>query len=293
MLLAHLMALKVPAQFDHALNLECIFFAALIGTFLFMPAIQQRYPAGQNPAAVPIVSWFFFSSIVAFVSSVGGGIIRRLIASEETILTQPLHEWWQPMFYGWLLAFVLCLFRSNPYARFFSIKVVLDKVDAWIMGAFAAAGAAASLKWQVLGDWSNVPFFQLAKAIVFAAITGAAGGLVAKIFSRLSFSYEGVRQLFKDIWNWAIADYTRIGILVGFASFCLWQAIGVILRPLAISVEEFVSRSVDVQTFVRNLGEGWLQSNSANSLLLTDKGLPLIIFILSGCAACYMFRSSN
>lgn len=126
-------------------------------------------------------------------------------------------------------------------------------------------------------------------------ITGAVGGLVAKIFARLTFAFNGVRALLSDLGTWGLAAYTQIGFCVGVLAYVAFKAVTTIVPLKTVSAEEFLKTSVDVGTFVDDLTDpnGALHTTWAQSLFLTTNGLILVFYVIFGFAACYMFRSSE
>jgi hypothetical protein len=289
---------KLPVGIDDAVALFGIFFAALISTFVYMPTIQRPVPPDGQPRAVfrTFLGSLVLSSIVAIASSVGGGIIRRwIVGVEPTVLSQPMSLWWDAMFFGWLIAFCLCLMKLNLYHCSRATKFIFDKVDAWIMGIFAVAGAMASLKWHPAGDYSNIAFIQVLQAVAFAALTGAGGGLVAKLFIRLTLSYAGLRSLTRDVADCLVARYTNIGAGVGLFSYLFFRAFTALLQTRSVTAAAFDASSVSASAFYSDLlhPSNIAQTKWAADLVSTDLGLISLLYLFFGFASCYMYRNST
>src|SRR4051794_12525792 len=75
--------LRLPHGFDEAFTLTGIFFAALIATLIYLPAIRsvegERLKFFRTWTGIVVLTVF-----VALLSSVGGGIVRGLITGNAT-----------------------------------------------------------------------------------------------------------------------------------------------------------------------------------------------------------------
>ena len=288
-------SMRLPGEAEDALALVCIFFAALITTLVYIPEI--RHPSDPNHRRVVRALYLvvLLSAIVAIMGSVGGGIIRRWITVEATVLTQPHSPWWEPLFAGWLLGFLACLPEPEFHRRLPMLKYTLDSIDAWVMGAFAAAGAIVGARWRPWGDYSDIPFVELFWAMAFAGLTGAGGGLVARVFASLTFTYRGPRGVLDDVRNWAFTDYTKIGFGVGTFTFIAYWLIGRLVPLRVIPADVFKSESVDPTVLLADLSHpgSILHATWAKALVGTDLGIILLLYFVFGFGACYMYRTAT
>jgi uncharacterized membrane protein YeiH len=285
------LGLKFPFGLGEALTLVGIGFAALISVFIFLPKNlwgEMATTKGLNRAF-----WFWLpcSMVIAAAGSLGGGIIRRLILGQPTVLGEPSSPWWYAVCWGWGVAFAMCLIGVNLYKRSHAVGKAMDEVDAWVMGAFAAAGGLAALPWQPFGDFSDNPLIKLALVALFAGLTGAGGGLVARLFSLVTFNFAP-KKIWLHISEWFLKLYLSLAMAAGITSVAILVFAQALLSPRHIEAAEFFERSVDGRLLYDSQSylNGTLARVSVDFLLYTDLGNQLVLLFVAGSATCYVFR---
>jgi len=290
LLLAGSLDLNFPDGLDKALTLACISYAAAISVFMFMPLHLGAAMAEGQGVSRAFLWWLVCSLLIAMAGSLGGGIVRRLIVGEETVLSRPLDIWWNAVAIGWALAFAMCLFGANIYRRFGTVSKAMDELDAWVMGCFASAGALASLAWYPFGTYTGHPLIRIVLAALFAGLTGAGGGLVASLIGLLTFEFAP-RAIPKAITGWFLKMYVGLAMGAGLVALAAIKFAAIFFAPERVTYSEFERRSFGVKL----MGDAGLTSadfaeRTANLLFFTDVGNQLLTSIFIGAATCYVFR---
>jgi hypothetical protein len=121
--------MRFPSGLDEALAIFGIGFAALISVMIYMPEIEGDGQSSLGGIRSTIYWKFAFSIIIAIAGAIGGGVIRRWLLGESTMLGQPQNPWWTPLFVGWAIAFALCMMRLNFYKRVLPVNKAMDEIE--------------------------------------------------------------------------------------------------------------------------------------------------------------------
>ncbi len=285
--------LKFPVGLDDAIALVGICFAALLSVFLFMP-LNIWHEITADSSAVhnrPILFWIFCSMLLATAGSLGGGILRRWLTGEATVLEQPLSNWWYAVAVGWAGAFFLSLIGLNLYKRFAVPAKAMDELDAWVMGVFAASGAFAALSWQPFGIYSDQALIRIVQAAVFAGLTGAGGGLVARLVNLLTLNFEP-RQILPQVWDWFLRLYLSLAVACGTTALLVLIFIQALLSPRKLNYTEFAEKSIGGSMLFNpvSYSDGTILGLCKELFLYTDFGNRLGLSIITGGATVYVFR---
>ncbi|MCK5835434.1 MAG: trimeric intracellular cation channel family protein [Lentisphaeria bacterium] len=140
--------------------MNSLYFLEMVGTVAFaisgVMASQRRRPD------------FMGAIILAFVTAIGGGIVRDAIIGERS------HSFTDPyIFYVIIIAAIAAILLIDKINR---IGRVLSVADAIGLGVFTSAGLIEGLK--TCGSGSEIPIMF---SIVLGAVTGCGGGIIRDV----------------------------------------------------------------------------------------------------------------
>ncbi len=291
MALLALLSLPLPSGFDDALTLMGIFFAAMIGTLIYLPQITGRHSTALSPLFRSMMGVIFLSLVVAVACSIGGGTLRRLAVGQTTVFGDPFSKWWIAILYGWVTGLFLFFTKLDVYNRTAIGRSILDTVDAWVMGVFAVAGALTTLAVQPFGLKISNVLAQMLIAGCLGALTGAGGGLIARIISQITFALDSSKPISATLTSWALSQYTNIAFAMGVFSYIILISLRTLVRPVQMSPEAFrdISLTIDPKTIFNQTMSDYIDY-IIPVMVFTDQGIYIMVYFISGFLACYMFR---
>jgi uncharacterized membrane protein YeiH len=293
-LIAHIFGYRIPQGLDEVFTLQGLFLASLIATLSCIPQISDN-KSGFSQYYQSQYGTLILSVIIAVLSAVGGGVLRRLITGDPTIFSYPASPWWLSMFAGWFTAwFAFKVGWDSVLRRPVAVRF-LEKLDHWSLGVFAVAGVIAASRWKISWLLFENIFVQLLIASVFAGITGAAGGLLARVIAKLTFEYSGMRALLSELHTWLFKEYTQFSFFLGAMAFVAHKSITNLLG-LSLNNDAYViANSVEPSIFFTDMISGSVELDSpiVNLFMHSEPGQLVLLYVTFGFFCCYQFRLSE